>query len=143
LGGYLSGNWYNPEQDGHGFQLEFTNAIDQSNGLPIALAIWFVYTPDGTGQNWIFAQGTYDGTKSAVTLSAMLFTGPNFPPNYNPADLKTVPADGQWGTLTFTFSDCNHGTVMWHSDLAGYNSANDVPLPIVRITQIAGTSCPQ
>ncbi|HSN01346.1 MAG TPA: plastocyanin/azurin family copper-binding protein, partial [Rudaea sp.] len=25
LGGYLSGNWYVPNQGGHGFQLEFTN----------------------------------------------------------------------------------------------------------------------
>jgi hypothetical protein len=48
-----------------------------------------------------------------------------------------------WGTLTFTFSDCNNGTMSWHSDVPGYNNANDTPLPIQRLTQIAGTACPQ
>jgi hypothetical protein len=33
--------------------------------------------------------------------------------------------------------------VSWHSDVPGYNNANDTPLPIQRLTQIAGTTCPQ
>ena len=136
IGGYMSGNWYNPLQGGHGFQLEFTTL---NNG---ALAIWFVYTPDGSGQNWIYSQGSYDPTKNTVTLPAILEHGAKFPPNFNPADVKGAPPDPLWGSLTFTFSDCNHGTVSWHSDFPGYNMANDMPLAIQRLTQIAGTTCP-
>ena len=39
LGGYLSGQWYNPAQSGHGFSMEFTNS---NNTL---IAIWFVFAP--------------------------------------------------------------------------------------------------
>jgi plastocyanin len=145
LGGYLSGNWFIPSQGGgQGFQLEFTNF---NNDM---IAIWFTYTPtgstanDGSGQNWIYAQGPYDPTKNAVTLPAILLAGAKFPPNFNPADVHRVPNDAStWGTITFTFSNCNTGTVSWHSTVAGYDKANDVPVGIQRLTQIAGTTCPQ
>jgi plastocyanin len=150
LGGYLSGNWFIPTQGGgHGFQLEFTNAPGSAGKLQ-ALAIWFVYTPagssagDGSGQNWIYAQGDYDPAASTVTLPAVLLVGPRFPPNFNSADLHRVPNDTSlWGTLTFAFSGCNDGTVSWHSDVPGYNAENDTPLAMQRLTQIAGTTCPQ
>lgn len=135
VGGYLSGNWYNPDQGGHGFQLEFT----KDAGL---LAIWFVYSPDGTAQNWIYGQGAYDTTKNTVTVPAVLYVGAKFPPNFDPTKVVRLGGD-LWGNMTFTFTDCNHGTVSWHSDLAGYNNANDTPLALTRLTQIDGTSCPQ
>ncbi|HXD84392.1 MAG TPA: plastocyanin/azurin family copper-binding protein, partial [Rudaea sp.] len=120
LGGYMSGNWYNPSQGGHGFQLEFTNAATGGTTFDM-LAIWFVYTPaastanDGSGQNWIYAEGSYDTTKNTVTLPAILQTGARFPPNFNSADLRRIGTGPNppnlWGTLTFTFTDCNNGTV--------------------------------
>lgn len=150
LGGYMSGNWFNASQGGHGFQLEFTN---RSTGATTSdmVAIWFIYSPsgstanDGSGQNWIFAEGDYDTTKNTVTLPAILLTGARFPPNFNGADVHRISSDASttWGTLTFTFSDCNNGTVSWHSTVPGYNNANDTPLAITRLTQIAGTTCPQ
>ena len=151
LGGYLSGNWFMPSQGGgQGFQLEFTNAPGSAPGLKSALAIWFAYTPagsalsDGSGQNWIYAQGDFDPATSSVTLPAVLLAGARFPPNFNGADLHRVPNDSSlWGNLTFAFSDCDHGTVSWHSDLTGYGNANDTPTTIQRLTQIDGTSCPQ
>ncbi|MEO8959303.1 MAG: plastocyanin/azurin family copper-binding protein, partial [Rudaea sp.] len=42
IGGYISGNWYNPQQGGHGFQIIASNAIDTATNLPIMNAIWFV-----------------------------------------------------------------------------------------------------
>jgi len=135
LGGYLSGNWFITNQSGHGFQLEFTN---NNNDM---LAIWFVYKPDGSGQNWIYSEGPYDPTTSTVTLPAEILDGAKFPPNFTSGDVKPQ-GGGLWGHLTFTFSDCNNGTVSWHSDLAGYNNLNDTPQPIQRLTQIAGTTCP-
>ena len=151
LGGYLSGNWFIPSQGGgQGFQLEFTNAINSVTGKPDMVAIWFVYTPtgstanDGSGQNWIYSEGDYDPASNTVTLPAILLAGARFPPNFHATDVHRVPNDtSTWGTITFTFSGCNAGTVSWHSDLAGYNGANDTPLPIQRLTQIAGTTCPQ
>lgn len=139
LGGYLSGNWYDSSQSGHGFQLELTstnNAMD---------AIWFVYTPDGDvgssgtgGQNWIYSQGTWDPTSNTVTLPAFLLNGAKFPfpaSQFVASDVKNT----SWGTLTFTFTDCNTGTVSWNSTIAAYGTGT---LPISRLTQIAGTTCP-
>jgi len=136
LGGYMSGNWFIPNQSGHGFQLEFTN---NNNDM---LAIWFVYKPDGSGQNWIYSEGPYDPTKNTVTLPAEILNGAKFPPNFASGDAKPQ-GGGLWGHVTFAFSDCNNGTVTWHSDLAGYNAMNDTTQPIQRLTQIAGTTCPQ
>jgi len=130
----LSGNWYNPSanQGGHGFQIE----ILPGNGI---LAIWFVFNPSGTGQNWIYSQGAYDPNSNTVTVPAFLEQGGAFPPNFDATKLS-APA---WGSLQFTFSDCNNGTVAWKSNAtsaaAGYG---DVTFPIQRLTSIAGTTCP-
>jgi hypothetical protein len=132
LGGYLSGNWFDPTpgQSGHGFQLEFTA---QANAM---IAIWFVYPPGGGGQNWIFAQGTFDPSTNTVTLPALMLSGPKFPPLYDSSDLQQI----DWGTLTFTFTDCDHGSASWNSTVAGYGSGS---MPIQRLTSIQGTACPQ
>jgi plastocyanin len=142
LGGYLSGNWYNPAQGGHGFQLEFTNQADA--GVPSQkelVAIWFVYTPDGSGQNWVYAQGPYDSTKNTVTVPATLLHGAKFPfplSNFDPN--AVVGTLGDWGSVTFTFSDCNNGTASWTSTVNGYGNGT---IPIQRLTSIQGTACPQ
>ena len=135
IGGFISGNWFNVDEGGSGFQIEATNVTDGASGLPIMLAIWFTYTPDGSGQNWIYAQGTYDPTKATATLPAFLSTGAKFPPNFKPGEITTQP----WGTLTFTFTDCNNGAAGWNSIVPGYGSGS---LPIVRLTAIGGAACP-
>jgi dipeptidyl aminopeptidase/acylaminoacyl peptidase len=129
IGGYMSGNWFNPQQSGSGFQIEA--ATDS-----IMLAIWFTYSPDGSSQNWIYAQGIYNKTSSSATLPAILLNGPKFPPNYRSSDLSQTT----WGNITFTFTDCNNGTATWSSPLPGYGSGS---LAITRLTQIDGTTCPQ
>ena len=143
LGGYMSGNWFDPapNQSGHGFQFEFTNAPGSTAGTKTLVAIWFVFTPDGNA-TWIYGQGDWDPTRSTATIPAELYSGAKFPPNYNSADRQQLPFPPGWGTLTFTFSDCNNGTASWHSDVLGYNLANDTPIPIQRLTQIDGTTCP-
>ena len=126
--GYMSGNWFDPTQSGQGFQLEFT---DQAN---TAVAIWFTFAPDG-GQNWIYAQGSYDSAKNSVTLPATLTTGAKFPPNFNANDVTKAP----WGTISFSFTDCDTGTASWNSTLPGYQSGS---MHIVRLTHIKGVVCP-
>jgi plastocyanin len=141
LGGYLSGNWYNPAQGGHGFQFEFTNQADSAVPTQNELvAIWFVYTPDGSAQNWIYAQGPYDASKNTVTLPATIFHGARFPYPAGNFDSNALQGSlGDWGTLTFTFSDCNNGTASWTSTANGYGNGS---IPITRVTSIQGTSCP-
>lgn len=126
--GYMSGNWYDPTKSGHGFTLEFT---DQNN---TALAIWFVFGPDGA-QNWIYAQGAYDSTTNTVTLPAVMSTGAKFPPLFKASDVQSTP----WGSITFSFNDCNNGAVRWNSVVPGYGTGT---MTITRLTSIRGTKCP-
>ena len=130
LGGYLSGNWYDPTHSGQGLQLEFT---DQQNTL---LAIWFTFAPDGSGQRWIFGQGDYDPNTNEVTIYAQLLSGAKFPPLFNTADVQRQ----LWGKLTFVFTDCNHAQLVWNGFLPGYGSGT---MPLTRLTSIRGTSCTQ
>jgi hypothetical protein len=131
IGNYISGNWFDPTtgQDGHGVQFE----VLPDNGI---LAIWFVFTPDGSGQTWLYAQGSYDPNSNTVTLPAFLTLGAKFPPNFNHADNAVT----EWGTLTVAFTDCNNGTLAWNSTMTGYPPSGS--FPIARATSIAGTSCP-
>lgn len=128
LGGGFSGAWYNANQSGHGFLVEV---------LPnnVMLVVWFVYSPDGTRQNWILAQGSYDPASSTVTLPAYLFENGRFPPNFNPATVTSTA----WGSLTLSFADCSTGTASWAPTMAGYTSGS---MGITRLASIAGTSCP-
>lgn len=135
LGGHTSGNWYNPALSGIGFQIEATTAIDAASGLPVMLVFWFAYAPDGNTQSWVYGQGTYNPQSNSVTLPAVITSGARFPPNFVHGDIDSVP----WGTITFTFSDCHNGTASWNSSVPGYGSGS---MPITRLTQIAGTSCP-
>ena len=135
IAGYISGNWFNVDQAGSGFQIEATNTIDAASGLPIMLAIWFTYAPDGSSRNWIYAQGTYDPTKATTTLPAFLSAGGKFPPTTKPSDVTAEP----WGTLAFTFTDCDNGVASWNSIVPGYGSGS---LSIVRLTSIDGAVCP-
>lgn len=129
LGGYLSGAWYTPGQAGHGFLMEFTS---MNNAL---VAIWFTYGPEGGVSDWVYGQGLYDTATNTATIDAILSTGALFPPAFNEEDVvKTA-----WGQLTFTFTSCNEGEVHWESMLPEYGSGT---LPLVRLTQIAGTTCP-
>ena len=145
LGGYLSGNWYDPSpnQAGHGFQLEFTNAPGVTAGNKVLVAIWFVFTPDGNPQ-WVYGQGEWNPTTNTATIPAEIYSGARFPPNYNANDRQQLTYPPGWGTLTFTFSGCNDGTAAWAPSAAamslGYGTGT---IPIKRITQIDGTTCPQ
>ncbi|MEP6484617.1 MAG: peptidoglycan DD-metalloendopeptidase family protein [Rudaea sp.] len=129
IGGYMSGNWYNPSQSGSGFQIEAA----KNN---VFIAIWFVFAPAGGTQNWIFAEGPYDHAKNSITMTAYILTGAKFPPSFDTQDVTRTP----WGDITFTFDDCDHGTVAWNSTLPGYASGT---FPISRLSQIDGTNCPQ
>lgn len=134
IGGGFSGNWFDPtpNQGGHGFQIE----VLPNNGL---LVIWFVFTPNGSAQNWIYVSGSYDPGSSSATLPAFLETGGRFPPNFDATKVTATP----WGSLQLTFSDCNNGSATWTPNAAaaaaGYGA---VTFPIQRLTTIAGTTCP-
>lgn len=127
IGAGITGNWFNPAQDGHGFSIE----VLAGNRM---LADWYVYAPNG-GPVWIFATGTINGNSAVLQGFQKMGNGGRFPPSFDPSQLQSLP----WGTLVFTFTDCNNGQVSWQPVVAGYTGGS---MPITRLTMPAGLSCP-
>jgi hypothetical protein len=98
------------------------------------LASWLTFSPQGDSA-WVVGLGSIVGNQATLSAMQTVGGGARFPPNFDPADV----AAQSWGTLTFTFSDCNHGHVDWSSTTPGYGSGG---MDLTRLTQPAGLTCP-
>jgi hypothetical protein len=90
--------------------------------------------PNG-GQSWIVATGPIAGNTAVLQGFQPVGSGGRFPPNFDPSQLHNQA----WGTITFTFTDCNNGQVSWQPTATGYTSGS---IPITRLTMPAGLTCP-
>jgi hypothetical protein len=126
IGPGITGAWYDPAQSGHGLFIE----VLSGNRL---YASWFAFDPAGTQQAWFTGVGTYNGNTASITAVEQL-TGGRWIPNFDPGQIERKA----WGTLTFTFIDCSHGTVNF-SSMLGYGMGN---MNLTRLTQPEGLSCP-
>jgi hypothetical protein len=119
----VSGSWFNPTQDGHGFVVE---VLDGDS----LLVYWYTYRPDGTS-TFLFGVLEQSGTAFTGTLSQA--DGMEFG-SFDPADNDITP----WGNLSITFSDCRTGSVTWTTTEPGFS---DGSIPIQRLTSIGGFPC--
>lgn len=117
----ISGSWYDPAQDGHGFLVEVLA------GGRLA-AYWFTY--DGQGnQAWLAGVGTIQG--NTATVPVILTRGGVFGPAFEPG---AVDRQG-WGSLTFTFDSCDTGSVAYN---VGFGAGT---LALRRLTRPEGLVC--
>ena len=91
-----SGSWYNEEQDGHGFSMEFGQTED---GSPLAVVYWYTY--DSLG-NPIFMLGTGVPDENRVEVSFNSAYGMTY------GDFSPEPEKPVGGTAVFEFSDENN-----------------------------------
>jgi plastocyanin len=126
IGPGMTGAWYDPAQSGHGLFIE----VLSDNRF---YASWFAFNPTGSAQSWFTGVGTYSGNTASITTVDMP-TGGRWIPNFDPGQV----VHNAWGTLTFTFTDCNHGKVSFNS-VAGYGAGS---MNLTRLTRPAGLSCP-
>ncbi|MEP7043555.1 MAG: plastocyanin/azurin family copper-binding protein [Dokdonella sp.] len=127
----FSGAWFDPNQSGHGILLEVVAGTPPAGNSLIAY--WFTFNPDGTQQAWFGGVGPITGDTAVV--DAVQTTGGRWIPNFDPATIVNNP----WGTMTFTFTDCNTGRVDFSSTITGFGSNH---MDLIRLTQLAGLSCP-
>ena len=125
IGPGYTGAWFDPAQSGHGLFIE----VLPGNQIQAA---WFTFDPAGTQQSWFVGVGTYSGNTATVT-SVVQPTGGRWIPNFEPAQVT----NNTWGSLTFTFTDCNHGKVDFVSTL-GYGAGS---MNLTRLTQPVGLTC--
>ncbi|MFC1776551.1 family 16 glycosylhydrolase [Pseudomonadota bacterium] len=128
-----SGSWYNSEQSGHGFSMEFG---EDGDGLPIAVIYWYTY--DSLG-NPIFMVG--NGVPDGYTLDIQ-FESPHGM-KYGEFDPDSVVRENG-GTAHFEFTDKYNGTFNYtpsgFSTTAWGHVAPVENLPVVKIFSIPVTN---
>ncbi|HET7097319.1 MAG TPA: hypothetical protein VFJ68_07990, partial [Casimicrobiaceae bacterium] len=128
VGTGYTGTWFNSAQSGMGFMLEVLP------GPPMQmLAAWLTFSPEG-GPSWIVGLGPVTNNQATLQATRTVGSGARFPPHFDPANVSTE----NWGVLTFTFADCNHGHVDWSSSIPEYVSGG---MDLTRLTQPAGVAC--
>ena len=122
----MTGSWYDPARSGQGLFIE----ILPGNQI---FAAWLTFDPTGTQQAWIVGLGSYSGDTASIPNVAQPGGGA-----WGPAFDESKLIRNYWGSLIFTFTDCNHGRVDY-SSVAGYGSGS---MNLARLTQPSGLQCP-
>lgn len=115
----ITGSWYNPAQDGHGFNFQ---ALDETT----LLVFWYTYDAAG---NSTFLLGTLalDEITGEYTGTLQRTEGMVFG-QFDPGTVSRI----EWGTLSVAFDGCDRGVADWRSTMAGFP---DVTIPIQRLTR--------
>lgn len=103
ISGYMTSNWYSP---GHGGEGMLTQVFDNPGSNPVTrtfTAAWYTFDKAGL-PFWLFAQGTLTaGDRTTGPVDTYYPTGGTFAGAAGPGATFT-----KWGTVTFSFPDCNH-----------------------------------
>lgn len=122
--GGFSGNWYNPDNDHQGLQIE---VIDPRR----AVVAWYTY--DDAGEPvWLFGVGDIRGNTIEAPLDS--YGGGRFPTASDPGTVNIEP----WGMAEIEFADCSSAELRWETDSAGFE---DGSLPLTRLSGIEGKRC--
>ena len=123
LPGGISGAWFNPEQSGHGLNIEVLTP-DR------AIAIWHVFDTSGAPLT-LYIDGRVEGRH----LSGIVYAPSGMPfGSFDPTQL-VLP---QWGSAEIDMVDCNSGSLRW---IANDSEFGNGEMPLVRLTRAAGSEC--
>ena len=126
---HMTGSWYNPDQDGHGFNIE---VLSESKSV----FYWYVYNPDGTPM-WLVGAGPHN--EGRIEGVAYYNTGMRWGV-FDPSEREDQE---RWGTVTIDFVGCNSATVNYQSDdpseqAIPYGSGS---FNMVRLTYVHKSKC--
>ena len=124
----ITGSWFLPARDGEGYNIEI---IGSSLEQPEMLAYFYTYD-DAGNQIYMIGQGFANG--DTAVLPTVITSGPVYGDDYDPDD--RVLED--WGTLTFTFTSKDTGTVIRDSTMAGFGRTE---VDIIRLSSVTGLAC--
>jgi hypothetical protein len=122
IGPDLSGAFYDPAQDGHGWFVETTNI----GGVTGVVVTWYTYL---NGEPvWMVGTAPVQGDSARVPMS--ITRGGGFPPNHDPAAVQLEP----WGEVLLQFSSRDQGTASWTTTQPGFSNGS---MALTRLTSIA------
>lgn len=134
----VSGSWFNPNRNGHGFAIEYTEqpgACEQINNQGCLVVYWFVYDEEG---NPIFLLGILPVDGNIAEGEMLYFSGQSF------GAFSPVPVQMSWGSLRLRFSDCDSGFASYESGFVPPEGAafdNEGQFPITRLASVGSLSC--
>lgn len=130
IGPAHSGSWYNGDQDGHGFSIEF--GPSPADGSPLAVVYWYTYDSNGMP---IFMSGAGVPDGQEVVINFVSPTGMKYG-EFNPVP---YPRDAG-GVAVFNFSDRNNATFSYEpsafSEATWGHTTPIENLPLVKIFDI-------
>jgi hypothetical protein len=127
IGPAHSGSWYNDDQSGHGFSIEF--GLHPLTGNPRATVYWYTYDDQG---NPIFMVGAGKPVENVVEINFKSPVGMQF----GIFDPDSVTRE-QGGTGVFVFSDRDNGTFSYTpSTFSGSNWGHVTPIDELPITRL-------
>ncbi|MFU8830824.1 MAG: zinc-dependent metalloprotease family protein [Wenzhouxiangella sp.] len=119
----VSGQWSDPNLDGQGW---FLQEVEPGR----IFAAWFTYD-DNANQIWLVGTGSVNG--NVLQFDQMLTTGGTwFGEDFEAADVERR----HWGSMTFTFNDCNSAVVDYASDAPGFGNGTMFPQRITRLSDL-------
>ena len=135
-----SGSWFNPEQSGHGINVEI---LDEDR----TLIYWYTYDRHGKPV-WLVAEGVNSSVfNSPVFSSDLPFPGIRVEATayylegmvfgeFDPATNNQQ----EWGTivLDFAYWECNHARMEWYPVMVGFSQGST---DLVRLTTLYGLDC--
>lgn len=133
IGPAHSGSWYNEDQSGHGFSMEFGELPD---GTALAIIYWYIYDDLG---NPIFmvGTGTPDGTRVEVSFESPVGM------RYGVFDPDSVTREGG-GTGVFDFSDRDHAIFSYTpSEFASATWGHTTPIDSLPLAKLFGIPADQ
>jgi hypothetical protein len=132
IGPAHSGSWYNANQDGHGFSVEFT----ELGGIPIAVVYWYTYDALGL-PIFLVGTGLPVGNRLEVTFESpvgMVFG------DFDPTTVTRL----EGGTGVFVFKDRDNATFSYTpaADMGSQHGINEGidNLPLVKLLGIPADS---
>jgi hypothetical protein len=130
IGAGISGIWRDSANPGHGVILEVLDGgpDDAPNRL---MAYWNVFTPTGNQLN-LYGVGDIPNNTTGASVPVVSASGGNFPP------ATVLGTTQQFGTLNFSFTDCNTGSMAVAPTRPGYSA---VTVPLQRLTSIVDVPC--
>ena len=141
VGPGFTGLWWDPANAGHGLVLQVIESVTANDAKAIAknhlpyrlVAYWNVFDNEGE-QLALYGIGDIEANGDTASVPVVSGSGPMFPPAFDADDLVETP----FGTLDFTFTDCNHGSLSVTPTREGFAP---VTIPLERATSVVGQSC--
>ncbi|WP_220337110.1 MULTISPECIES: peptidylprolyl isomerase [unclassified Wenzhouxiangella] len=124
-----SGSWFDPANDGVGFNVEIANRVGGEG--PIALVYWYNF--EEQRQFWLLGQSSFNWGDSEVTVDLLSNPGDEGGTGFqSPPESEFT----NFGTLTLRFDDCANGTFSY--DMPGYGTGD---IDITRLSRPEGFDC--